>query len=339
MRVRSVARAVLSGLAVISVAAAALAVSGAPGVARTATVPPPCAPPGPTQTPTRPTTITTIEQAYYCVFANYYSGPVLDDRVLLAGAFPPFAGGVLSPGAVSPLLLNTYPLPAHVMLRLQRPATGRTWTVTLAPAPYNGPPPAVSARLLDGHIAYVAFPEFFPGAASQVLADIASMAKKATLHGVIVDLRGNTGFSGDEVTALLGAFEHGRAYDYNCDVQGICTPTYPDASTPLLHLPLVVLTDRGCLSACEVFAAGVKDLRLGTLVGTRTGGIVAGPATGYLLDDGSALALPAEHTFGAGHEIINGIGVAPDYDSPITARGVSTGHDPDIAKALNLLNT
>jgi len=32
------------------------------------------------------TTVNTIEQAYYCVFANYYGGPGLDDRVLLAGA-------------------------------------------------------------------------------------------------------------------------------------------------------------------------------------------------------------------------------------------------------------
>ena len=99
-----------------------------------------------------------------------------------------------------------------------------------------------------------------------------------------------------------------------------------------------MLTDRGCLSACEVFAAGVKDLHLGELAGTRTGGIVAGPATGYVLDDGSVLALPAEHTFGAGHEIINGIGVAPDYDIPLTAWDVSTGHDTDITKALTLLS-
>ena len=368
---RRLARAVLSGLAVISIVVAALAVSGASGVGRAASVPPPCAPPGPTPTPPGSTTITTIEQAYYCVFANYYSGPVLDDRVLLAGAFagltqeleqlgidqpdatmpalagsrvsdwaafaavyqqvlsqarptaaqqqelaaatmngmiaslgdnhahwaypqtppgarpgqeydlglitspsvllaasapaealpplyvtavrpfspaasagirpgdvigsvndsPPFASGVLSPGAVSPLLLNSYPLPAHVTLGLQRPVTGRTWTVTLAPALYDGPPPAVSARLLDGHIAYVTFPEFFPGAAAQVLNAIASMAKQAALHGVIVDLRGNTGFSGDEASKLLGAFEHGQPYDYNCDVRGSCTPSYPDAST------------------------------------------------------------------------------------------------------------
>jgi len=53
--------------------------------------PPPCsANPPPEAPPAKPTTVTTIGQGYYCVFARYYAGPVLDDRVLLAGAFAGF---------------------------------------------------------------------------------------------------------------------------------------------------------------------------------------------------------------------------------------------------------
>jgi carboxyl-terminal processing protease len=100
-----------------------------------------------------------------------------------------------------------------------------------------------------------------------------------------------------------------------------------------------VLTDGNCASACDAFSGTVKDLHLGALIGARTAGIVAGPASGYLLDDGSALLLPATHEFSAGHEIINGIGVAPDYDLPLTAWDVAAGHDPDIAKALAVLRT
>ncbi len=64
---------------------------------------------------------------------------------------------------------------------------------------------------------------------------------------------------------------------------------------------------------------------------------MAGPASGYLLDDGSVLSLPARHELSADHELINGIGVAPGYYLPLTAWDVSTGHDPDLAKALTLL--
>jgi len=471
------ARTAVSCLAVISVTAATLAAIRASGTAQAASTPPPCAAPSSAPPSGAPTTVTTIGQAYYCVFAHYYSGPVLDDRVLLAGAFagltqelgrlgmdqpdaampaltsnrdsdwaafaavyqqimsqvpasaaqrqelaaatmngmlaglddnhahwqyfelppgyqrgdeydlgiwtspsfllaggaprealpplfvtrvqpgspaasngirpgdviesvngaPPFADGILSAATVSPLALDTYPLPAHVTLRLHRPATRRTWTVTLAPALYQATAPAVSAKLLDGHIAYAELPSFFTGAADQVLNAIASLGKQAAIRGVILDLRGNTGGSTAEVTRLLGAFEHGQAYSYDCDVQGSCTASYPDPSIPLLHLPLVVLTDRNCVSACDAFSGAVKDLNLGTLTGTRTGGIVAGPAAAYRLDDGSLLALPAKHELSADHELINGIGVAPGYYIPLTADDLATGHDPDLVKALTLL--
>ena len=449
--------------------------AGSPALARQVSgqPPPPCsANPPPQAPPLHPTTVTTIGQAYYCIFAHYYAGPMLDDRVLLAAAFagftqeldqlgmdqpdatmpaltghrdsdwnafaavyqkvtsqlpaspaqrqelaaatmtamvtsldnnhaqwsypapppgtvpgdlgiitspapplasiapqealpplfitavlpgspaasaglrpgdiivsvngaPPFTDGIISEGVMN-LLFGPDPQPGRLSVQLQRPATGRTWTVTLTPALYQGPPPpAVSAKLLNGDIAYVQLPGFYPGAADQVLQAIAATGAK--LRGVILDLRGNGGGSPAEVSRLLGAFTHGKAYAYDCDVHGNCPATYTDSSVPLLHLPLVVLTDRNCASACDAFSGAVKDLRLGTLVGTRTAGIVAAPAAPYLLDDASLIILPAKHELSADHELINGIGVAPDYYIPLTARDLSTGHDPDIAKALTLL--
>ena len=53
-------------------------------------------------------------------------------------------------------------------------------------------------------------------------------------------------------------------------------------------------------------------------------------------DDQAGVVEPATQEFSAHHELINGIGVAPDYYIPLTAQDLSTGHDPDIAKALTL---
>jgi len=47
--------------------------------------------------------------------------------------------------------------------------------------------------------------------------------------------------------------------------------------------------------------------------------------------------LPPKHEIGANKEIINGVGVAPDDNAPLTARDLSTGRDPGIAEALALL--
>jgi carboxyl-terminal processing protease len=207
----------------------------------------------------------------------------------------------------------------------------------MTPALYQASPPPVSSQLLHADIAYVQLPGFFPGSADQVLQAIKGLAASTKLHGVILDLRGIGGGTVADPARLLGAFIHGKAWSYDCDVHGSCTANYTDSSVPLLHLPLVVLTDRNCASACDAFSGAVKDLRLGTLVGTRTSGLVAAPAAAYLLDDASLIILPAQHELSADRELINGIGVAPDYYVPLTAHDLSTGHDPDIAKALTLL--
>jgi len=67
--------------------------AGSPALARQVSgqQPPPCsANPPQAAPPAHPTTVITIGQAYYCIIAHYYAGPVLDDRVLLAGAFAGF---------------------------------------------------------------------------------------------------------------------------------------------------------------------------------------------------------------------------------------------------------
>jgi carboxyl-terminal processing protease len=447
-------------------------VASAAGSAPVAGAPPACAvPASPSPGPGGTTTITTIEQAYDCVFAHYYDASALDDRTLLTAAFagftreldrlgldrpdanapvltgnraqdlaafgatyqrvlgelPPGAktrqqlaaatmtgmlqglddnhvhwdyaqfppgfqpgdeyglGIVTSPGAslmagfpqealpplfvttvdnagaglrpgdvivavdgaapfvdgqpdagVASLLSPQYPDRQAVALTVRRPATGRTWTVTLAPALFR-PAQTVTATLLDGDVADVALSAFAPDAAKQAIQDITGLEPGRKLRGVILDLRGNEGGSPAEVAGLLGAFEHGTAYSYDCTTPDRCSASYPDASVALLHLPLVVLTDRDCVSACDAFSDAVKDLRLGSLVGTRTGGIVAGPAQGYLLDDNSLVIMPSAHELGAGHETVNGIGVAPDYDVPLTASELSAGKDADLATALTLL--
>jgi carboxyl-terminal processing protease len=477
LAVRWAVPAVLACLSVLALILAATAAGTLAAAHRRQATVPPCAVPAAATPPSAPTTITTLEQAYDCTFAHYYSGATLDDRVLLTGAFagftnelerlgldqpdatlpvlsgsrdtdwtafaavyqrvvsqtraratqrqelaaatmngmvaslndnhahwaylpyppgyqpgddyglgiatspapwlaatspqealpplhitqvqggpaartglrpgdviesvngsPAFTDGTISPGVMD-LLAQQYPQDQPVRITLQRPAIGRTWTVTLKPALFR-PSRAASmgtSRLLDGDVAYVQVPGFGPAEATTVLTAIARMHQRHPLRGVILDLRGNGGGDPQQDAALLGAFVHGKAWSYNCTASGACTPDYVDDATPLLHLPLVVLTDRNCASACDAFSGAVKDLHLGILVGTRTSGIVAGPATGYILNDGSELILPPEHQLSADHEIINGIGVAPDYYLPVTAPDLSAGHDPDIAKALALL--
>lgn len=260
------------------------------------------------------------------------------DVILAVNGRAPLVDGVLTASTVKTILQEDPSMTGGVRLKLRRPSTGRTWTVTLKPALIEVAEPPLTAKRLSGDLAYVRLPGFFGGAADQVLKAIADLRKKGALRGVVLDLRGNGGGSPREVTRLLGAFVHGKTTSYFCDVKGACSPNRTDDSVPLLDLPLVALTDRDCASACDDFSAAVKDLHLGTLVGTRTAGIVSGPGAPFLLDDGSVLDLPAQHHLGPNKELVDTIGVAPDQFVPLTAKDVSTGREPGLAKAVSLLS-
>jgi carboxyl-terminal processing protease len=107
------AGAVVAALVVAAlVVAACSGGAGSPVLARQVSgqQPPPCSANPPQEAPPlHPTTVTTIGQAYYCIFAHYYAGPVLDDRVLLAAAFAGFTQeldqlGMDQPDATMPAL-------------------------------------------------------------------------------------------------------------------------------------------------------------------------------------------------------------------------------------------
>jgi carboxyl-terminal processing protease len=257
------------------------------------------------------------------------------DIIEAVNGAPIYVDGIPSLGALG-LLFQQYPRSDQIRVTVRRPSTGRTWTVTMKPTVFQpAPQELVTAKLLPGGIADVQLAGFAPQAADQIFEAI---KKLGTVRGLILDLRGNGGGSPTEVARLLGALTHGKITSYWCDRADKCTPNHTDDTVPLLNLPLVVLTDRNCASACDAFSSGVKDLKLGTLIGTRTAGVVSGPAGGYLLSDNSLLAMPAMHEKAANGETINGVGVAPDIYLPRTAEDVSTGRDPALAKALSLLS-
>ena len=248
----------------------------------------------------------------------------------------PYANGVLSEGALS-MLYQDYPSANAVRLRLKGPATGRTWSVTLKPVVFKADTNSsamVTSKKLEGDTAYVRLSGFGKDAADKVIAAI----KELNPRRVVLDVRGNTGGSPIEANRLVSAFAHGKVTAYQCDADGQCEANRTDDRIPLLNLPLVVLADRDCASAGDHFVAAIKDNKIAPVVGTRTAGVVAGANAPWLLDDNSLLFIPERHTLGPNREPINGIGVAPDHYVPRTAKDVSTGKDPGLAKALTLFS-
>ncbi|MBB2741232.1 UNVERIFIED_ORG: carboxyl-terminal processing protease [Microbispora rosea subsp. rosea] len=252
----------------------------------------------------------------------------------------PFVDGEVTPAAVA-ALYPQYPEARAVRLQILRQKTGRRRTVTLKPGLYQ-PDPAtlqvVTTKLLRDGIAYARLSGFAPDVADRVFRAISRLGSGRTVTGLVLDLRGNGGGSPGEAIRLLSGFAHGKVTAYQCAADGACDPMRTDDSVALLGLPLVVLTDRGCASACEHFSSAVKDLRLGRLVGTRTAGAVSGPAQPYLLGDNSTLTFPSTHHLAPSREVIDRVGVAPDHYVPLTPQDAAAGRDPALDEALNLLH-
>ncbi|GAA3446867.1 S41 family peptidase [Planomonospora venezuelensis] len=251
----------------------------------------------------------------------------------------PFIDGKASPAIAA--LHPEYPDARPVRLRLLRPTTGRRWSVTLRPGLYPRDLTSlrvVQPKLLDDDIAYVRLRGFASDSANRVFRAVSRLRTGRTLSGVVLDLRGNGGGNPAEAIRLVSAFVHGKATAYQCTVTGACETMWTDDTVELLGLPLVVLTDRDCASACEHFSSAVKDLRAGRLVGTRTAGAVPGPAQSYLLNNNTVLRFPTRRHLGPNREVIDRVGVPPDHHVPPTPEDAAAGRDPALAKALTLLN-
>ncbi|GAA3465502.1 S41 family peptidase [Nonomuraea roseola] len=251
----------------------------------------------------------------------------------------PFVGGKPTPAIAA--LHPRYPQARPIRLRLLRQSTGRRWSVTLKPGLYQRDLAAlqvVQSKLLDDDVALVRMRGFAPDSANRVLKAIARLRTGRTLTGVVLDLRGNGGGRIEESTRLLSAFVHGKVTHYLCTADDRCEGLRTDDTVELLNLPLIVLTDRGCASACEHFSSAVKDLRVGRLVGTRTAGLMSGPSQPYLLSNNTVLAFPSRHGLGPRRQEINRIGVPPDHHVPLTPKDAAAGRDPALAKALTLLD-
>ncbi|MEV4223409.1 S41 family peptidase [Nonomuraea sp. NPDC049725] len=250
----------------------------------------------------------------------------------------PFIGGKAT--AAIAALYEPYPRARPVRLSLLRESTGRRWSVTLRPGLYQrdlDELQVVRSRLVDDDVAYVRVAGFAPDSANRALRAIARLRAGRTLAGVVLDLRGNGGGSPDEAVRLVSAFAHGQVTAYQCAGDGRCETSRTDDTVELVGLPLVVLVDRSCASACEHFSSAVKALGAGRLVGTRTAGVISGPAQAYRLGNHTTLSLPGKRHLGPRREVIDRIGVPPDYYAPLTPRDAAAGRDPALAQGLRLL--
>ncbi|MDP9245588.1 MAG: S41 family peptidase [Chloroflexota bacterium] len=175
----------------------------------------------------------------------------------------------------------------------------------------------LQAKMLDGGIAYLTWHAFEINGTYRVTDAVKTVLDKAVAAGAkawLFDLRANVGGNGADTmwswflngeSTLKVAVKNGNA--------GTQTANKDLRLGPAYQLPIaVILNDRGG-SAPEVLAAGLKENKRATIVGSKSTGCLGSTSSSPLGSDGSQLYVVQQEFVGAvtGTKY-NNVGIQPD---------------------------
>jgi carboxyl-terminal processing protease len=97
-----------------------------------------------------------------------------------------------------------------------------------------------------------------------------------------------------------------------------------------------VLTNGGTASASEIVAGALQDYDRATLIGEKTFGKGSVQLI-YELSDDSRLHVTVAKWFTPNGNAIDGIGLQPDIEVPVTEEDRNQGRDPQLERAISFL--
>jgi carboxyl-terminal processing protease len=157
--------------------------------------------------------------------------------------------------------------------------------------------------------------------------------------GIVIDLRGNPGGIGDMGRGMAGWFVEEK----NVDMGTMRTRTgtlklVVNPRTEVYRGPVAILVDGLSGSSSEIFAGGVQGLPRVRLFGSRTMGATL-PSLAERLPNGDGF----QYAFGsyisrAGVEL-EGRGVVPDEEAPLTRAALLEGRDPALEAAIDWIRS
>lgn len=196
----------------------------------------------------------------------------------------------------------------------------------------------VYTRIIN-NVGYVCITAFNKATVSQFNADIDMLVSKG-VNGIIFDLRDNTGGTLDSVCEML---------DRLVGECNLATVEYSDGERVVTHrsdkneisLKMAAITNENTASAAELFAATIRDMKKGPLIGNTTFGKGVMQTT-YFLPDGSCVRLTTGYYYPAGGVCYDKEGLKPDYEVIPTEEEEKNmyflgDNDPYIKKALEVI--
>lgn len=188
---------------------------------------------------------------------------------------------------------------------------------------------------IKDEVGYMCFTAFNKATVEQFNSAFDSLKSKK-IKALVFDLRDNGGGTVDSVCKILNSLVG------KCDLM---TVEYANGERKVLYtsdeneleLPFAVLTNGNTASASELFAATIRDMKKGVLVGSTTYGKGVMQRT-YFLNDKSCVRFTIGKFFPAGGVCFNNEGLKPDIEvSQSKYKYYNISEDPCFIKAFDYL--
>ena len=198
--------------------------------------------------------------------------------------------------------------------------------------------PTLDWKMMPGHIAYFDIYTFNANAANLFYNDaLAALMQGA--KGIVLDLRDDPGGYLDVAQQIAGWFlPRGSVVVRERMRDGSETVLRANGNQALANLPVVVLVNGGSASASEILSGALRDNRGAKLVGTQTFGKGSVQELENL-PDGSELKVSIAEWLTPKGYTINHVGLKPDYIVQYTEADAAAGKDPQLAKAVQVLQS
>lgn len=196
---------------------------------------------------------------------------------------------------------------------------------------------SVEYEMLDGNIAYVKLSDFGEQTTRDLRAALRDLLNDNP-KGLILDLRNNGGGYLQTAVQVISQFVDEDVVMLIEKGDGTREAVRSMPGGLATEIPLVVLVNEGTASASEITAGAIQDYDRGTLVGTTTFGKGSVQTWVPLNNNQGAVRVTSSRWLTPKGRQINGVGLEPDIVVELTEEDVEAERDPQLDKAIELLN-
>ena len=220
-----------------------------------------------------------------------------------------------------------------VILKIFRASTDETFDVTIIRDTIRTV--TVRTERLDNGIVRVRISQFAGRTGEELEAALKELNEEG-VRAIVLDLRNNPGGLLDVVVDVASEFLEGGLILYEIDGLGERRDWEARSGGQNIDTPMVVLVNGGSASGSEVVAGAMQARGRATVIGTQTfgKGVVNLPIP---LKDGSGIYVTIARWFTPTGDQIGDIGITPDIIFEQSEDAVTAGQDPQLEKAIEVV--